>query len=171
MVPWERTVRRISTWTIKRRSWWLKKTLNFNYVPKEARFFYFFYTVHCCWCWCFQICFSKAFYEYLWIILLGWIAEYIWTHHLKSLQPPQVIYHLPGTASPRTGTWHSANNKAIQEFLKRHGAMVHWNSCGNTRFFGMVGMEWLKHVKPRWLNHVESPCMSTFVAGGFHNIG
>lgn len=26
-----------------------------------------------------------------------------------------------GTASPRTGTWHSANNKAIQEFLKRRG--------------------------------------------------
>ena len=46
-----------------------------------------------------------------------------------------------------------------------------WERLWKYQVFRMVGMEWLKHVKPRWLNHVESPCMSTFVAGGFHNIG
>jgi len=46
-----------------------------------------------------------------------------------------------------------------------------WERLWKYQVFRMVGMEWLKHVKPRWLNHVESPCMSTFVAGGFHHIG
>ena len=45
------------------------------------------------------------------------------TIYITSKKSPQVKFDLPGTASPRTGTWQSANNKAIQEFLKRHSAL------------------------------------------------